>query len=430
MTMGRQVGAGGDRLLLGRIRGLMGTWRARVVALAAVGLCALPLAAQVEVKTLAADLEGSVGGVAVDALGFVYVADFVETVWKITPFGEVEVFADTLYGASGNAVDAEGSLLQASFNAGTLSKIARNGTVTTLAKGLQGPVGVALDGAGNAIVCGCRSNTLSKVSPAGEVSPFAASPLFNCPNGITRAGSGDFYVVNFSDAKMLKVTAEGEVSEFATIPGGGNGHVVATPTGFFVTGFRSNRIYQVTPDGTVSVFAGSGAFSETDGPAADATFSSPNGIAYDPVRRTLYVNDYLIPFLQRRQVPSKASVRAIVLPSLTQAFNASYQADGLEAGVKAYREFKAANPRQFTEIEVNVLGYRLLQTGKVRDAVEIFKLNAEAYPKSFNAWDSLAESYKAAGETDLAIESYRKSLELNPANANAVTMLKALGVSP
>lgn len=395
----------------------------------ALAAWAPPLDAQVEVKTLAGDLDGAVGGVAVDALGYVYVADFGERVWKIDPFGEVEVFVDSLYGTSGNTIDGEGNLLQSSFNANTLSKIARDGTVTTLARNLQGPVGVTLDGEGNAVVCNCRGNTLFKVSPEGEVKPFADGPLFNCPNGISRAPDGTFYVVNFADAKMLEVTAEGEVSDFAVIPGGGNGHVVATAAGFYVTGFRSNQVYQVSLEGEVTVLAGTGAFEDKDGPAAEAAFSSPNGIAYDPVRRRLYVNDYLVPFLQRRQVPAKSTLRMLTLPSLTQAFEAAYGKGGIDAAVSAHRAFRKANPGQFTEIETNVLGYRRLQQGKVQEALRIFELNTEDYPKSFNVWDSYAEAHKAADQREEAIRYYRKSLELNPANANATKMLEEMGAA-
>jgi len=79
-------------------------------------LCALTLlvavptsaAPPVEVTTLVPDLDGAVGGVAVDRLGFVYVADFGNKVWRVTPWGEVELFADGLYGTSGNAIDGEG----------------------------------------------------------------------------------------------------------------------------------------------------------------------------------------------------------------------------------------------------------------------------------------------------------------------------------
>ena len=75
---------------------------------------------------------------------------------------------------------------------------------------------------------------------------------------------------------------------------------------------------------------------------------------------------------------------------------------------------------------MNQLGYQLLRSGKPREAIEIFKLNVEAYPKGANTYDSLAEAYAAVNERELAKQNYRKSLELNPNNANAVAVLKTL----
>ena len=63
---------------------------------------------------------------------------------------------------------------------------------------------------------------------------------------------------------------------------------------------------------------------------------------------------------------------------------------------------------------------------KITDAIEIFKLSVEAYPRSYNTYDSLAEAYMDHGDRDLAIQNYRKSLELNPANANGAKMLQRL----
>ncbi|PYS78653.1 MAG: serine hydrolase, partial [Acidobacteria bacterium] len=80
----------------------------------------------------------------------------------------------------------------------------------------------------------------------------------------------------------------------------------------------------------------------------------------------------------------------------------------------------------FAETELNLLGYRLLQMKKVAEAIEIFKLNVEAYPGGFNAYDSLGEAYKIHGDKDLAIANYKKSLELNPKNTNATTQLASL----
>src|SRR5438093_8119236 len=77
---------------------------------------AVSLHAETKIHALTKVIEGhSTGGVTVDALGNIYVADFGEIVWKITPEGKREVFASGLYGASGNAIDHEGNLLQSNF---------------------------------------------------------------------------------------------------------------------------------------------------------------------------------------------------------------------------------------------------------------------------------------------------------------------------
>lgn len=68
------------------------------------------------------------------------------------------------------------------------------------------------------------------------------------------------------------------------------------------------------------------------------------------------------------------------------------------------------------ENEVNTLGYQLLNGGKVDEAIEIFKKNTELYPKSWNAWDSLAEGYLNKGEKKPAIENYSKALNMAPEN--------------
>lgn len=78
------------------------------------------------------------------------------------------------------------------------------------------------------------------------------------------------------------------------------------------------------------------------------------------------------------------------------------------------------------ESELNNWGYRLLSGGKVADALTLMKLIVALYPDSGNAYDSLAEAYARSGDSVRAVENYRRSLELDPANANAVEQLKAL----
>ena len=101
---------------------------------------------------------------------------------------------------------------------------------------------------------------------------------------------------------------------------------------------------------------------------------------------------------------------------------------GIDAAVAEYRSLKE---RGFGNLyagegEINSLGYRLLNRRRVPEAIEILKLNVEAYPNSANAYDSLGEAYMISGNTPQAIQNYEKSLSLDPANTNAAMMLKKL----
>jgi len=79
-----------------------------------------------------------------------------------------------------------------------------------------------------------------------------------------------------------------------------------------------------------------------------------------------------------------------------------------------YDKFKKLDPglTLFREATFNVIGYRLLFTGRVNDAIKIFDMNADAYPHSANTWDSLAEAHMSNGDNELAIKYYRKALEI------------------
>jgi CubicO group peptidase (beta-lactamase class C family) len=76
---------------------------------------------------------------------------------------------------------------------------------------------------------------------------------------------------------------------------------------------------------------------------------------------------------------------------------------------------------------LNMIGYRVfMQSDKPDDAIKVFAKNAQEFPESSNVYDSLAEAYAAAGEKDLAIENYEKSLQLDPNNENAKDRLRKL----
>lgn len=84
------------------------------------------------------------------------------------------------------------------------------------------------------------------------------------------------------------------------------------------------------------------------------------------------------------------------------------------------------NKYNFKEGQLNTLGYELLQGGRTKDAIEIFKLNVIQFPESFNVYDSLGEGYMVNGNYKLAIRFYKKSLKLNPDNENAKKMIEQM----
>ncbi|OGU61382.1 MAG: hypothetical protein A2V66_16005 [Ignavibacteria bacterium RBG_13_36_8] len=102
--------------------------------------------------------------------------------------------------------------------------------------------------------------------------------------------------------------------------------------------------------------------------------------------------------------------------------------EGIEKAVNYFYMKRDSDPSLilFTEGEMNALGYSSLQTGKIKDAIALFKLNTIAYPNSGNAYDSLGEAYLADGQKELALKNYEKALELNPNNTNAQQVLKEL----
>ncbi len=80
----------------------------------------------------------------------------------------------------------------------------------------------------------------------------------------------------------------------------------------------------------------------------------------------------------------------------------------------------------YFESTVNFQGYSFLRQKNLEKAEELFKLNSVYFPRSANAWDSLAEVYVFKGDKARAIEYYKRSLELNPNNNNAVEQIKKL----
>jgi len=115
---------------------------------------------------------------------------------------------------------------------------------------------------------------------------------------------------------------------------------------------------------------------------------------------------------------------------IARVVHKTIQENGIDKAVTEYRMLKTdkADDYNFSENELNNLGYYYLGNKDTGTAIAIFKLNVEAFPDSWNPYDSLGEGYMEAGQNDLAIANYKKALEMNPGAASARTALKKLGV--
>jgi len=101
---------------------------------------------------------------------------------------------------------------------------------------------------------------------------------------------------------------------------------------------------------------------------------------------------------------------------------------GTDAVLQKYDALKRSGDAEHRppEFLLNALGYESLRNGKTDDAIRLFQKNVAEFPESSNVYDSLGEAYAAAGQKDLAIENYEKSLKLDAKNQNAVKRLNKL----
>jgi len=135
---------------------------------------------------------------------------------------------------------------------------------------------------------------------AGDGSPLVLSDPF----GVAVAPDGTIYVADAGESNRIrKISSDGNI----TILAGGNegfadGAGVAasfnTPSALalgpdgnlYVADTGNNRIRKITPDGKVSTVAGNGSAGYVDGPAAQAQFNGPIGLAVS-VKGDIYVAD-------------------------------------------------------------------------------------------------------------------------------------------
>jgi CubicO group peptidase (beta-lactamase class C family) len=92
---------------------------------------------------------------------------------------------------------------------------------------------------------------------------------------------------------------------------------------------------------------------------------------------------------------------------------------GINEALRFYQEQRKQDPTYFKESDLNRLGYTLMNGGREGEAVEILKMNAEAFPDSANVYDSLAEAYMTSGDDGQAVLFYKRAIEMAPRDKNS-----------
>lgn len=265
---------------------------------------------QVTVSTLTEPFKGS-GGLSLDAEGNLYIADFGDFLGTGDGDGEpngisildpdlnLSPYATDFIGASGNDFDSNGVLHQSDIGASAIYKIINGDRVFVTNTGISNPVGLTFDSNDNMFVCNCGNNTIRKITPEGVSTLFSSGALFLCPNGLTVDENDNLYVSNFSNGNIIKITPDGNPTLINVTPGGANGSPNNGHLDYheglrtlFIASMATSSIYYLNIDNSddLVLLAGTGVRGNTDGPANQATFSRPNGVAVTQSGDSIYIN--------------------------------------------------------------------------------------------------------------------------------------------
>lgn len=92
--------------------------------------------------------------------------------------------------------------------------------------------------------------------------------------------------------------------------------------------------------------------------------------------------------------------------------------------IKSEKKKENKSEYDVSENGINSFGYELMNSDKNQDALKVFKINTELYPKSFNTFDSYGECLLKLNKKKAGLKAYKKSLNLNSQNDNARKILE------
>jgi hypothetical protein len=167
------------------------------------------------------------------------------------------------------------------------------------------PFGVAVGTDGTVYVTDAgESNRIRKVTPEGAATTLAgsregfadgsgANASFNTPSALALDASGNLYVADTGNNRVRKVTPEGLVTTLAGEGGAGFvdgpasqaqfnapvGVAVDKEGNVYVADTYNDRVRLITKEGVVRTLAGAGSPAYADGAGASALFDTPCGVA-------------------------------------------------------------------------------------------------------------------------------------------------------
>ena len=238
----------------------------------------------------------------------------------------------------GPALDGSGSLYVADSGHNRIRRIDTEGVITTIAgtgeRGFGGdggpateaqlssPTGVVLDGSGSLYVADIGNNRIRRIDTEGVITTIAGTgergsggdggpateAQFASPIGLALDGSGGLYVADIGNNRIRRIDAEGVITTIAGTgergSGGDGGPATeaqfASPIGLaldgsgglYVADIGNNRIRRIDAEGVITTIAGTGERGSggDGGPATEAQFYGPTGLALDG-SANLYVAD-------------------------------------------------------------------------------------------------------------------------------------------
>ena len=114
-------------------------------------------------------------------------------------------------------------------------------------------------------------------------------------------------------------------------------------------------------------------------------------------------------------------------PPIADRVWSAIESVGVDSALALYRSLRAADSTayNFGARQLDVLGHRLIQLNRPKDAIKVLMVNAQAFPKA-GEYESLGEAYAFADDAHRALSCYQRAAVLDPTDAAAMEMVRRL----